>query len=123
MNTKNLLGLILGTVCFTAYADISGTYDCDTTHLGKPSKGVVTIAQNDNNLSMTMEWDGKNKVLKDNLMATNEPNKFIDEWKGENSVGIALWEFGDNSLKITSTSLRIDNLNKTEEVSTCVKKQ
>ncbi len=122
MKTQKLLGLICGLVCCSAYADFSGTYQCDTMHHGKALKGVVTITQKDANVSMTMQWDGKNKVIKDELMSTNEANKFIDEWRGKHSVGIALWEFSDNSLKITATSLRNDNLSKVEEVANCVKK-
>lgn len=122
MLKKLVPGLVVGLLSFSSYADFSGAYQCEGVHKGQPIKVVTTITQKDMDLSMSMQWDGKNKVLSDDLMATQDPNKFISSWKGEHSVGIALWEFKDNSLAINSTSLRKDNTSKIEEVINCVKK-
>jgi hypothetical protein len=122
MLKKYLIGLGCWMLVSWAHADFSGTYQCDAIHKGQPSKGEITITQKDSNLSMTMQWEGKNKLITSDLMSTDDPNKFLSSWKGKNSVGIALWEFKDNRLTITATSLRKDNTSKIEEIGNCSQK-
>lgn len=122
MLKKLVPGLIFGVLSFSSYADFSGVYQCEGMHKGHPIKWVTNITQKDMKLSMSMKWDDKNKVTTGDLMSTNELNKFINSWKCEHSVGISLWEFKDNSININTTSLRIDNTSKIEEVFNCIKK-
>jgi hypothetical protein len=121
MTNRLVLGLVSSIICYCAHADLSGSYQCDTIHKGQASKGVITIIQKDKDVSMTMQWQGKAKVISSDLMSTEDPNHFLSSWKGENSVGIALWEFKDNNLSISSTSMRRNNTSKIEETVTCIK--
>ena len=121
MTNRFVIGVLSSIITYCAYADFSGSYQCDTIHKGQPSKGIITITQQGIDVSMTMQWEGKAKVIRSELISTKESNQFLTSWKGDNSVGIALWEFKDNNLSISSTSMRRDNTSKIEETATCVK--
>jgi hypothetical protein len=98
MLKKTSLFIAGAALCFSSWADITGTYQCSKKHHDTLETGEVTITKTGKTYSYDMKWQGR-KSTKGKLKPTSSDTRFLTSWEGNHHVGVSEWVFGKDSFK------------------------
>ena len=110
-------------MCSMAWAEIPGTYHCESNSKDKHQNevGNIVVQKTGNQYAFTMEILGRDKKIHGTLVNTHHFNRFIHSWKRKRDVGISEWVFNDKSLTLKSSHLYLDGV-KMHKITHCTKK-